>query len=366
MSEDPKPFVLKHWFDEARYRKIASDTRRIQPAFDHKRFLQLTLDGLESRELMARMRQTANALHASLPGSYREQLTTLRELAPQVDHEFVSLFLCDFVEQFGLHDFDHSMEALQYFTTFGSAEFAIRPFILADQPRALKTMHRWTKSKDEKVRRLASEGSRPRLPWGKRLHALVQDPSPTAPILDALKQDPALFVRKSVANHLNDITKDHPDWVLDRLHQWEIQHPHTAWIAKHACRTLIKKGHARTMALFGFGNAAAAKATLVVSPETIQLGDSIQIQATILSTSRQPQRLAIDYVIHYIKANGSPTAKVFKWTETNLAAGDTLQLRKNQTIKDFSTRKHFAGKHRVELQINGARVAESHFTLSTS
>ena len=362
-TESPNPLNLKEWFNEARYRSLAKLLKQLEPKFDLKKFLALTLDGLESRTLMPRMRQTSIACNAALSGSYRDKVAILQQLAPLLDHDFIALFLSDFVEQFGRSDFAFSMKALKYFTTFGSAEFAIRPFILDDQERTLQQMLEWTSDPHEKVRRLASEGCRPRLPWGQKLHALVRDPSPLAPILNALKDDSALFVRKSVANNLNDVTKDHPDWVLERLESWDLNSPRIAWIAKHACRTLIKKGHPRTMKLFGFGEAARVHATLSLQPTSISLGDSLHIAAEIISDSRKPQRLVIDYVIHYIKSNGSGSPKVFKWTEVELPPGATLLLKKRQTIKDFTTRKHFAGHHVVELQINGARVAAGHFIL---
>lgn len=363
MSDSPAPLNLKEWFNEARYNSLAKLLKQLEPKFDSKKFLGLTLDGLGARTLMPRMRQTSVACNAALPGTYRDKVAVLNNLAPLLDHDFIALFLSDFVEQFGRSDFAFSLKALKHFTTFGSAEFAIRPFIVENQERTLNQMLEWTKDPNEKVRRLASEGCRPRLPWGQKLHTLVRDPSPLAPILEALKDDAALFVRKSVANNLNDITKDHPDWVLERLESWDLTSPRTAWIAKHACRTLIKKGHPRTMQLFGFGEAAKVESSITVAPKAITLGDTLTIAADIISTAKKSQRLVIDYVIHYIKANGSGSAKVFKWTEVDLAPGASMSLKKRQTIKDFTTRKHFAGHHVVELQINGARVAAGHFVL---
>ena len=163
-SEDSPPPQLKDWFDDARHRSLAKALAKIETGFDAKSFLKLVLEGLDHRSLMQRLHLCALATEASLPGDYRQKVAVLQKLAPQIGHEFVSIFLCDFVATFGLDDFDFSMEALRFFTGFGSAEFAVRPFIVADQKRALETMRRWTSDPDEKVRRLASEGSRPRLP----------------------------------------------------------------------------------------------------------------------------------------------------------------------------------------------------------
>lgn len=362
-SEDAPPSVLKDWFDEARHRTIARDLAGIAPKFDDKLYLKHVLEGLEDRSLMQRLHQCAVAVGVALPGSFQQKVRVLRKLAPKLGHEFVSIFLCDFVATFGRDEFDFSLEALRFFTVFGSAEFAVRPFIVADQERALNTLLQWTQDGNEKVRRLASEGSRPRLPWGMRLGSLVRDPAPTAAIIEALKDDDSLFVRRSVANHLNDITKDHPEFVLRLLESWDLELEHLRWIAKHACRTLIKRGHPRALKLFGFGRQAEVCATLQASPPRLNLGDRLTLTASITSTSSRLQRLVIDYVVHYVKARGVSAEKVFKWTELDLPAGAELDLSKSQVIRDFTTRKHHAGRHRVELQINGSRVAEADFVL---
>ncbi len=356
--------ALKHMFDAARYRRIAADLADIAPRFDRDRFLALTLDDLDERALMDRLRQTTLACEAALPGTYPEKLAALRALAPRLNHGFVAIFPCDFVATHGLAHFDLSLEALKFFTPFGSAEFAIRAFLERDLDRTLAVMTTWAADPDEHVRRLASEGSRPRLPWCRRLPALVRDPSPTFPILTHLAADPSLYVRKSVANHLNDISKDHPERMLALVESWDREHTPTAWIARHAARTLIKKGHPRALRLVGVSGAARVKvAAFSVGPATLQLGETLTLTAHLVSTAKQTQRLVIDYVVHYAKASGRASAKVFKWTEADLAPGATLTLTKRQTIRDFSTRRHHAGRHPVDLQINGRIVASGAFTL---
>lgn len=358
------PSAFKHWFNEARYTAIADAVISLAPRFDRKCFLQLTLDGLDERELMDRVRQTAIALGTTLPGSYRDQLAVVLQLAPTMKHGFVGVSLCDFVARFGLKDAGASLDALRTLTRHGSAEFAVRPFIVQDQARTLAVMETWARDPDEHVRRLASEGSRPRLPWGLRLTALVRDPSPVAPILETLKTDPSLYVRKSVANHLNDITKDHPGWVIDRATAWDRSHAGTAWIVRHALRTLVKKGHPPALALLGVGATPQLKIErFVASPRRLVLGEQLTLAATLTSTARKSQTLAVDYLIHYVKSNGGTAVKVFKWKVLTLGAGHTLLLTKRQVVRDFTTRRHHAGRHRVELQINGRRLAETSFLL---
>lgn len=355
--------AFKHWFDATRYRAIASEVAALAPGFDRKRFLALTLDGLDARSLMQRMRQTSVALHAALPGTYREQLAVLRTLAPRLQHGFVGVVLSDFVAQFGRDDFEASLDALRFFTRYGSSEFGVRPFLLRDQTRTLAAMLEWTRDEDEHVRRLASEGCRPRLPWGQRLPELIRDPAPLAPILEALKDDASLYVRKSVANNLNDIAKDHPGWVLARLESWDRSRPHLAWIAKRAARTLIKRGHPQALALFGVGAAAKLRATFSACPARLRLGGVLTLTTTVTSTARRAQRLVVDYVVHYVKSSGKTSEKVFKWAELELGPRASATLVKRQTIRDFSIRRHVAGKHRVELQINGRRVTATAFHL---
>jgi 3-methyladenine DNA glycosylase AlkC len=363
MPAESAPAAFKEWFNAERYRALAEQLRALEPRFDHAGFLKLTLDGLAGRSLMQRMNQAAIAVDAALPGTYREKLTVLRALAPRIEHGFVTIFLPDFVARFGLDDFDASLDALRFFTRFGSSEFGIRPFIERDPARALAVMLSWARTGDEHERRLASEGCRPRLPWGRRLPALVRDPAPLRPVLETLRDDPALYVRKSVANNLNDIAKDHPDWTLDVISSWDLDQPHAAWIAKRAARTLIKRGHPRALRLFGIGAAPKVDATLTITPRRIKLGDAITLAMSLTSTNGRTQKLAVDYLVHYVKARGSTSAKVFKWTELDVGPRATVALTKRQTIRDFTTRRHHAGRHRVELQVNGRILAEAVFEL---
>lgn len=365
MSAAPPPenAALKDWFDEARHRQLARELAALSRGFEPRLFLRLCLEGLAGRSLMQRLHQCALAFHAAQSGSYRQKVALLKRLMPQIGHAFVAIFPCDFVASFGLEDFEFSMRALKFFTPFGSAEFAVRPFIAADQGRALAIMQQWADDPCEHVRRLASEGSRPRLPWGTRLNALVRDPRPCAALLDQLKDDPSEYVRRSVANHLNDISKDHPQWLLSFLGNWDLQQPSARWIARHACRSLIKQGDAGALKLLGFGASAKVEASLSLAPARLRLGEHLQLRVSLRSTSRQRQRLAVDYALEYARAGGRTSIKVFKWKELELAAGVELVLEKRQLIRDFSTRRHHGGRHRVEVQVNGQRLAQASFEL---
>lgn len=364
MTDTPAP-ALKEMFNEARYRKMARDVAVVFPGFDSRRFLKLTLPGLEPLALLQRQRRATEALRATLPEEYPKALAVLRDVATRWGEGFTALVLPDFVGLYGRDDFDRSLDALKFFTQFGSSEFAIREFLRLDLHRTLRVMTRWSRDDNEHVRRLASEGSRPRLPWSFKLRELIADPSPVAPILENLRADPSLYVRKSVANHLNDITKDHPAWVLERIGGWDLENKHTAWIAKRALRTLIKKGDRSALAVIGAGARAEIElSTFAVAPRKLKLGEELTISVALTSTARKAQKLVVDYAVHYVKQSGAASAKVFKWKEATLAPGETLSLAKRQRIQDFTTRKHHAGEHTVELMVNGERFGGGRFFLS--
>jgi 3-methyladenine DNA glycosylase AlkC len=356
--------ALKDLFDAARYRRTAAQLAALHPRFDSGRFLTHALDGLPERELLAWLHRTAEAFHLALPVPFTEQLVVLHAHAPQIGHGFVAIWPCAHVATHGIDNPATALDALKFLTRFGSAEFAIRAFITRNPVETLAVMRHWADDADEHVRRLASEGSRPRLPWGGNLPALITDPSPTLPILTALRADPSLYVRKSVANHLNDITKNHPELVLDFVATWDRTDARTAWIVRHALRTLIKRGHPRALAMLGAGAAPKLDAHFKVGPARLKLGGTLTLNTRLVSTHSRPQSLIVDYVVHYARPGGTAAEKVFKWKQLTLGPGETVVLSKRQVIRDFSTRRHHPGRHRVELQINGRRLADGQFSLS--
>jgi 3-methyladenine DNA glycosylase AlkC len=356
--------ALKEIFDEQRFRSVALEIAAIHPKFDSRRFLDLALSGLDELSLMQRLRRMTEALHATLPSDYRKALDVLRALAPRINHGFATLVLPDYVGQYGQHDFDVSMDALKFFTGYGSSEFAVREFLRKDLKRTLAVMEVWSRDDNDAVRRLASEGCRPRLPWSFRLDAILADPSLAVPILENLRADPSLYVRKSVANHLNDVTKSHPDWVLDRLATWPVENAHTAWIARHALRSLIKAGNTRALTVIGAGGVPEVKlGKFAVTPRRIALGERVSFSFELTSRSAQSQRLVIDYRMHYVKKSGATAAKVFKLKELTLDGGQRVSIERTQNIRDFTTRVHYAGRHDVEILVNGQCLAKGFFEL---
>ncbi|NWA84488.1 DNA alkylation repair protein [Pseudomonas sp. D2002] len=363
MTEQSAP-ALKEIFNVERLQHIATQMSAVYPAFDAKGFLKHAKAGLAELSVMQRMARVSESLHAVIALDYAQTLKLLYALAPRLNSAFVSLFLPHYVASYGQDDFKRSMAALKYFTTFGSAEFAIRHFLLHDFQRTLAVMQEWSLDANEHVRRLASEGSRPRLPWSFRLAEVQANPELCASILDNLKADSSLYVRKSVANHLNDITKDDPDWVLSLIEGWNLENPHTAWIARHALRSLIKQGNTRALTLMGAGaKAEVVIGELNVTPAVINLGERITLSFTLQSTAATAQKLVVDYAIDYVKSAGHSAAKVFKLKTFTLDAGEHHSIRREQHIRELTTRKHYPGRHSVHVLVNGERLASAEFDL---
>ncbi len=378
-----EPF--KNLLHPALVRAASRRLHDVWAAFDSRRFERTVLNNFEDLEMKARAMRMADALEATLPGGDEAAFAQAcdivesalgppvpvngvagepRDIAKDGLAGWIVWPLGEFVARQGIEHPQRALVALHALTQRLTAEFAIRPFIVRHPTLVFDTLMRWTGDDSAHVRRLCSEGSRPRLPWGLRLKALIDDPSPTLPILAALQDDPSEYVRRSVANHLNDIAKDHPDivvrWVRD--HQPGATAQRQAML-RHASRTLVKRGHADMLALWGAGAAFEGKLALSLSPTRLAIGDNVELALRVASTSRDAQRLVIDLVVHYVKANGSTSPKVFKGWTIELAPGEKRDLRKALPMRDVSIRRHFAGKHLVAVQVNGAVLVQRGFAL---
>lgn len=353
--------------------------QRVWPAFDRERFESLAASGLEALELKARAMHLCSALEATLPPDFGEAAALIEaSLAPpradgevDVDAErdaglsgWVVWSLGEYTARRGLDTPGRALATLHALTQRFSAEFAIRPFIAAHPALVFETLHAWTRDPSAHVRRLVSEGSRPRLPWGMQLRALIADPSPTLPLLAALQDDPSESVRRSVANHLNDIAKDHPGLVAD----WLDTHLPGAdarrrALLRHASRTLVKQGDPRVLQAWGLGRALKGQATLTLAPRRVALGEAFTLSLTLRSTSARPQKLAVDYAVHHVKANGRSTPKVFKGWVLELAPRETRVLEKRHSMRVVTTRRYHPGEHAVDVRVNGRVMASAVFDL---
>jgi 3-methyladenine DNA glycosylase AlkC len=363
---------LKNLFDEESVGALAAAIHAEYPAFEKETFAALVFDdGWGGRELKQRMRHITTALGRCLPVEYRAALDVLRRAMPALgDYGFVKMVLPDYVEFYGLDDWEASIPALEAFTQEASAEFAIRPFIVRYQERTMAQMLAWARHEHPEVRRLSSEGCRPRLPWGIALSALKADPSPILPILERLKKDESESVRRSVANNLNDISKDNPEVVIKVLRHWQAQDADgdgdkVRWITGHALRTLVKAGQPEALELLGYpGDLDITVRNVKVEPGTVPMGGKVTLSFDVESLSDQPQNLMIDYVVYSVKANGTLTPKVWKLTKKTLQPGEVLQVTKEHRFAPVTTRRYYPGEHAIEPQINGKLFGRFGFVLS--
>jgi 3-methyladenine DNA glycosylase AlkC len=258
------------------------------------------------------------------------------------------------------------MAALRQLTGLFSAEFAVRGFIERDAARALRLLATWTEDPDPHIRRLVSEGTRPRLPWGRRLAQFQADPQPVLDLLERLKDDGAVYVRRSVANNLNDIAKDHPDVVIEVCQRWargaSTEH---RWIIRHATRTLVKDGHPDALKLLGFDpRAKVAVENLALEPQTIRLGEQVTFSFDVRSLSRRSQPLLIDYAVHHVKRAGHRTAKVFKLKTLALPPQGVASITRKHAFRKITTRTYYPGRHTIEILINGTSHTRADFDLA--
>src|SRR5690606_48802 len=338
------PEALKTmFFAPAFFDDLAAAITAVYPQFDAAGFLARIYDNSwDSRELKERMRHTTVTLRDFLPDEYRAALAVLLKVAPLLEqHGFEKIFFSDFVEQYGLDDWEASLPALEAFTQEMSAEFAVRAFILKDQPRMMAQMLAWSRHTSPQVRRLASEGCRPRLPWAMALPALKADPTPILPILEQLKNDPSEDVRRSVANNLNDIAKDNPQVVIDVVRRWQADDsPAMRALIRHALRTLVKAGHPDALAVLGYGSQPqVAVRNLVVEPAAVAIGESLTLAFDLESTAAAPQDLMIDYILYLAGANGKLRSKVFKLAQRALGPGESVSFRKRHSFRPITTRR---------------------------
>lgn len=351
-------------YNEEFFGKFTSLLNQEYPAFEPERFLTLIYDERwEHEQFKQRIRHISEALHMTLPASYTDALAVLTRVAHQC-RGVEYLFFPDFVEAYGLDDWNASIAALERFTPYSSSEFAVRPFIIQDSETMMAQMLGWSRHHDHHVRRLASEGCRPRLPWAMALNHFKADPSPIVPVLEQLKRDSSEYVRKSVANNLNDISKDHPDLVIQLARNWHGEDPHTDWIIKHGCRSLLRQGVPEVLSLFGFVISPDVTVdNLVLDTGTLAIGESLTFSFTIRANSSTSQRLRVEYGIDFVKANGKTSRKLFKITEHELGRTERSYVRTHQ-FKDLTTRKHYPGEHRLTIVLNGVELAAADFNVT--
>jgi 3-methyladenine DNA glycosylase AlkC len=341
-------------------------------SFNTNKFIDEASKDIDKLEMKERINQIARAISEYLPKNYPKALKiVLKAMQSNAKLRFDEIRgflvwpLCQFVEDNGISDFDISLDALYEMTKHFTSEVPIRAFLIKDKTRVLKRMKSWVKDDDVNVRRLVSEGLRPRLPWAQRLPMFIESPEPVINLLEQLKNDEELYVRRSVSNCLNDISKDNPDIVLDTVTEWsQDTSKEMKQLIRHACRTLIKQGHPRVFPILGYSeNPRVTISKFGTVSDSVALGEDIIVEASLMSESNRDQKLVVDYIIHHVKANGKTSPKVYKWTTVDLAAGENIIIRKTHKFRPVTVRKYYAGEHYIELLINGGTKQKLNFDL---
>ncbi|MDH6534556.1 DNA alkylation repair protein [Parabacteroides sp. 52] len=374
-----EPF--KNMYNEQFFDLFTKDLMLVIPDLNPRTFVsQVTDKEWENRELKQRVIHIATVLKQFLPADYKDAIAKILELLDRIESRYphcsqiddtkfgllleYGAILDNYIEQYGLDDYETSVKAIERITQFTSCEFVTHPFIVKYPDAMMAQMLVWSKHAHWGVRRLASEGCRPRLPWAMALPNLKANPAPIIPILENLKNDPARFVRLSVANNLNDIAKDNPQVVIDLVKRWQGESEEVDWIIKHGCRTLLKQGNPEVMKLFGLGS---VKNILIedfyISNPKVKVGNSLEFSFSILNKNNKKTKMRLEYGLYYQKANGTLSKKVCKISEKEYAANATTHITRRHSFKVVTTRKLHPGLHQVAVIINGNEYEKYDFEL---
>lgn len=370
-----EPF--KERLSAAAVSRMARAIAEVWPDFPTAMFETSATDGLDALELKARVAHITTALDQCLPDDFATAVGyLLRAMGPTVDVDqldpadesglrgFAMLSATGYVARRGLEHFDIALAALRQMTSRFSAEFDIRAFIDRDPDRTFAALEAWRDDPDPHVRRLVSEGTRTRLPWAPRVAALSADPARALRLIEPLADDRELYVRRSVANHLNDISKDDPDLALETARRWHHDaSPERAWVVRHALRSLLKKSDPRALELLGFGADVEIELAEFEAAPSVARGGGLPYRFEIRNGGNRPESLVVDVVVHFVKANGKTRPKVFRVASRRVAAGAAVGYDRSLSFREISTRRHYPGWHRIEVQVNGRVLGGRDFEL---
>lgn len=359
---------LKNLYSKKFYAHISNVFKDTIPGFDEKVFVkQIFTKEWKQYELKDRMKHTAKVLHQFMPKKYSQAakiiVKTCKEFQKRSYNNYglEFMFFPDYVETFGIEDLKSSLKVIEEITELTSCEFAIRPFIIKYPKACMAKLLIWSKHKNLHVRRLASEGSRPRLPWAMALPVFKKDPSEILPILENLMKDDSEYVRRSVANNLNDISKDHPKLLLKIAKKWKGQGKETDKIIKHASRTLLKAGDPAIMKFYGLDTKGVELESFKIIKPKVKVGEYVKFEFDLSIAKKKYLRL--EYAVHFLLKNGKQNKKVFKISEKDYAAVSTIKIERGHSFKLISTRTYYAGVHGISIIVNGVEFGKQNFTL---
>lgn len=352
---------LKNYYNAAFVAEVAAAFEEVVPNFPTDAFRSFVLDAeWENRELRDRTRHLTAGLSKFLKAPYPTSVKHVCEASKAIKGGLHGFFLPDYLSENGLDFWEDSMKAMEVLTAHSTGEFAIRPFIDADFDKAMDQFSEWSSHENEHVRRLVSEGTRTKLPWASKVEALYHHPDRIISLLEILHLDSSEYVRRSVANNLNDIAKDHPAKVKAVCKKWHGESPETSKMVKHALRTLLKKGDRQALDIIGIGSSKGVLAKEIICDAQVQIGTDLHFELE-LTNAPSEQPLRIEYAIHYVKNNGTRNKKVFHWSLNDWKEQQTKRLKKKQSFKNMTTRVHYPGEHLLEVIINGDVLQQKTF-----
>jgi 3-methyladenine DNA glycosylase AlkC len=375
--DNKENFQVRDFFNQRNITTLSEKLIKAYPEGDQSNFIKTALNNLKNLSYSDRKSQIVSALKSFLPSNFPKAAKILGDCLPvpygkdSVSESMDRFIVAPMADYIGLHGLNHpemSLQVLNKMTQCFTAEWAIRPFLIHHQEMTMERLHAWTQDKNEHVRRLVSEGSRPYLPWGKKLAVVADDPTITLPLLAKMKTDSSEYVRRSIANHLNDLSKNHPDLIVKELKKWQLDSPSQEMtkMIKHALRTSIKNGHPEALAMIGFKNGVKVEVDDINFPSTVPFGGEFPFTITLLSNEKKEVPIHLDFIIHYQKSNGTTKPKVFKLKSLKLVPGESVNIQKKISFRPITTRKYYPGTHFIQILINGEKSKKYKFLLLPS
>ncbi|MFT5601057.1 MAG: 3-methyladenine DNA glycosylase AlkC [Flavobacteriales bacterium] len=363
--------LFKDVINKEFFKKITPFIREVYPPFDGEKFIKdIFCNEWKDFELKQRTKHTTLTLAKHFPSDFIASAEILKLLVQNKEmqgdqlNELACLFIPDFIAEYGMNHIEKSLDALEVITPVATAEFAIRPFIIAHEKMVMKRIMNWATHPNQHVRRLASEGSRSRLPWGMAIPSFKNNPSPLLPLLELLKNDESEYVRRSVANNINDITKDNPEVSLAIANKWIGETENTDKLIKHALRTLLKRGNKEALALFDLGYDTSLKVTeaKLLTPK-VRVGESAEMQFTFMNSSTKKRNVRMEYAIYFLLNNGKYGKKIFKISERKFDVKEQKVVTKMHSFRVITTRTFYPGIHKIAPVINGFEFPDFEFEL---
>ena len=358
--------LLKDLYNPRFFEKLCPVLKKEIPGFDCRDFIfRVFNNAWPDLELKARARHIATVLHHFLTPDFNHNTTSLIRISNALrrtdSQNLLYFFIPDYLEIYGLDHPEQSLKTMEQITKLVSAEFAVRPFLIRYPEQTMRCLYEWSLNTDPHVRRLSSEGCRPRLPWAMGIPKLKKDPTPIFPILENLKADSSEYVRRSVANNINDIAHDHPDLVINLAKRWLGKDPLTDQIIRHGSRTLFKKGNEQMLTLHGLTPTSKAAIRKLIHPPAIRIGDDLVFQFAFVSKEQNPTPFRLDYAIDYLTSTGKCSRKVFRISEKIFPPGEAIIIQRKQSFRNLTTRRHYKGRHNLRIIANGKELAQTEF-----